>query len=128
MNYRLSNPSSVIRQSVALTNLTEGEHDFNVTACYAVDFSSRNVTQLKGSPKPIHVTIDAEPEPQQIEPFPASLVIAASGVSIIVIVVGLLVYVKKRKSSVIYKRRGYCIIDDLETVFWGREKNVDSQK
>ena len=128
MNYRLSNPSSVIRQSVALTNLTEGEHDFNVTACYVVDFSSRNVTQLKGSPKPIHVTIDAEPEPQQIEPFPASLVIAASGVSIIVIVVGLLVYVRKRKSSVIYKRRGYCIIDDLETVFWGREKNVDSQK
>ena len=76
MNYRLSNPSSVIRQSVALTNLTEGEHDFSVTASYVVDFSSRNVTQLKGAPKPIHVTIDAEPEPQQIKPFPTSLVIA----------------------------------------------------
>lgn len=99
-----------------------------MTAGYVVDFSSRNVTQLKGLSKPIHVTIDAEPEPQQIAPFPTSLVIAALGVSIIVIVVGLRVYVKKRKSSVVYKCRGYYIISDLETVFWGRERNVDSQK
>jgi len=68
-----------------------------VTAGYVVDFSSRNITQLKGSPKPIHVTIDAEPDPQQIEPFPTSLVIVALGISIIVDGVGLLVYVKKRK-------------------------------
>jgi len=110
-----------------LTKLTEGEHDFSVTARYVVDFSSRNVTQLKGSPKPIHVTIDAEPEPQQTEPFPTSLVIAASGVSIIVIVVGLLVYVKKRKNSVVYKRRGYYIIDDLEAIF-GVEKGMLTHK
>jgi hypothetical protein len=122
VNCRLSNPSSVIRQSVALTNLTEGEHDFSGTTGYVVDFSSRKGTQLKGSPKPIHVTIDAEPEPQQIEPFPTSLAIAASGVSIIVIVAGLLVYVKKRKSSVAYKRRGYYIINDLENGFLGQRK------
>ena len=128
MNYRLSNPSSVIPQSVALSKLAEGEHDSSLTAGYVVDFSSRNGTQLEGSPKPIHVTIDAEPEPQQIALFTTSLVIAASGVSIIVIVAGLSVYVKKRKSSVVYKRRGYYIIGDLEAIFWGRERNVDSQK
>jgi hypothetical protein len=102
VNYSLSNPLSAIRQSVALTNLTEGEHDFTVTAFYILDFSYRNIAQLKGTSKPIHVTIDAEPEdiepePHEPEPFPTSLVIAASGVSVTIAGVGLLLYFMKRK-------------------------------
>jgi N-acetylneuraminic acid mutarotase len=38
------------------------------------------------------------PKPQQPEPFPTSLVIAASGTAVAVVGVGLLVYFKKRKS------------------------------
>lgn len=37
------------------------------------------------------------PKPQQYEPFPTSLVIAASGASVVVIGVGVLVYFRKRK-------------------------------
>jgi hypothetical protein len=59
--------------------------------------------------------------------FPHFLSNSSSGVSIIVIVAGLWVYVKKRKSSVVYKRRGYYIIDDLETIF-GAEKGMLTHK
>jgi hypothetical protein len=87
--YSLDGQENVtIHGNTTLTNLPYGKH--NVTI-YAID-EAGNV----GTSETINFTISA-PEQPEPEAFPSELVATASGASITIVGVGLLVYFKKRK-------------------------------
>jgi N-acetylneuraminic acid mutarotase len=89
LGYSLDGKDNVtIAGNTTLTELANGEHNVIV---YAQD-NAGNI----GASEPIQFTI-AKPEP---EPFQTTLVITASGVSLAVVGVGLLVFFKKRKRKV----------------------------
>jgi len=100
LNFTLDEPTSKIEYSVdgqnnvtingntTLTDLSIGEHNCTV---YATDVEG-NI----GASEIIAFTV-SKPEQSEPEPFPTTLVAIASGVLVSIIVVGLLVYFKKRK-------------------------------
>ncbi len=75
-----------INGNATLTQLAYGEHNITV--------HSTDLAGNEGTSETITFTIE---EPFVEEPFPTSLVIGASGTSVAVAAVGLLVYFKKRK-------------------------------
>jgi hypothetical protein len=93
-----SNPG-VYRQwfegSSVLSNLSEGWHNVTIYVTY----SSSREDPPYGGPTPLANTtfMIALPQLQEQEPFPTTVVAAASAATIAVVGVGLLVYLKKRK-------------------------------
>lgn len=85
--YSLDGQDNVtVTEDTMLTGLSEGTHTLTV---YAED-----ITGNVGTSETINFTIAKEPE---AEPFQTALVATASGVSVGVIGIGLLIYFKKRK-------------------------------
>ena len=85
LSYTLDGEASVeISGNTTLTGLSYGAHNITV---YAVDASGNT-----GTSKTVFFTI-AEPEP-----FPTTVVATASGASLTIISIGLLIYFKKRKN------------------------------
>jgi parallel beta-helix repeat protein len=85
ISYSLSGQDNVtVSDNTTLSELPNGNHNLTV---YVTDLSG-NV----GASDTVHFTV-AVPEP-----FPATLVAAVSGTSVVVICLGLLVYFKKRKT------------------------------
>ena len=96
-----------INGNITLTNLANGTHKIILFAdCF--DKYDRASSFYKGtsfyvssnentSLTALTENSDGTPEPQQPEPIPTTLIIAASGVSLAVVAVGLLVYSKKTK-------------------------------
>jgi N-acetylneuraminic acid mutarotase len=86
MRYKLDAETvGEITGNTTLTGLSYGAHNLTV---YATDDSGNT-----GTSETIYFTI-AEPEP---EPFPTTLVVAASVATVVLVSAGLLVYFKKRK-------------------------------
>lgn len=91
IGYSLDGEANVtIAGNTTLNGLSQGSHRLTI---YATDTAGNT-----GASETIYFTIaqETEPEPQQSEPFPTTLVVAASGASVAVVSVGLLVYFKKR--------------------------------
>jgi hypothetical protein len=85
--YSLDGKDNVtVAGNFTLSGLLAGVH--NITVYARVD--NGNI----GASETITFTIDTLPEP---EPFPTTAVAAASGASAVLVVAGLLVYLKKRK-------------------------------
>jgi hypothetical protein len=76
-----------INEKTTLTNLVNGKHNLTI---YATDDDGNT-----GASETLYFTVSVP------EPFPTTLVIAVSGVSLAAVVVGLLVYLKKRKHQTI---------------------------
>jgi hypothetical protein len=86
-SYSLDGHDNVtIAGNVTLTDLLDGEHSLTL---FAID-SAGNI----GSSETLYFTVDVP------EPFPVALVAAASVAAVVVVGVGLLVYFKKHKRSV----------------------------
>jgi hypothetical protein len=96
-----------INGNITLTNLANGTHKIILFAdCFDEYDNGRSLYQgtsfYVSSNENTTLTnltenSDRTPEPQQPEPIPTTLIIAASGVSLAVVAVGLLVYSKKTK-------------------------------
>jgi len=78
--------------NTTLPGLSNGTHTITVNVMTGRGLASQTV----------HFTVSIETQPQP-EPFPTTLVIAASGVSLAVVCIGLLVYFKKRNHARINK-------------------------
>jgi DNA-binding beta-propeller fold protein YncE len=64
-------------------------------------FLINNVLILSDSDKPEQTSPSTSDQEQQAEPFPTTIIITVSGVSLAVLAAGLLVYFKKRKHQTI---------------------------
>jgi len=84
MSYSLDAQEQVpITENITLYNLSEGLHNITV---YAED-----KFEIMGVSETIHFNIDLP------EPFPTTLIVTVSAVSVAVVVVGLVVYFRKLK-------------------------------
>ena len=80
--------------SAFLTGLREGLHNLTVRANYDyIETYDRTQDEHRESESTVYFSIDTG----VAEPFPTTLVITASGVSLVVVAAGVLVYWKKRK-------------------------------
>jgi hypothetical protein len=98
-----ASPTQTLHVSTNLT-LAKGAHEvkvlFEANSYYVSDYANGTLSSVKvhGESEPATFTVlqepQLEPEPKP-EPFPTELVVGASGASVVIIGVGLLVYVKK---------------------------------
>ena len=91
MNGTISDSPFKMNEALNISELRNGQHKIEVKASFLQNSANLILSTYNTSSAPIYFAVEVP------EPFPTSLVIAASGVSVLIVGASLLVYFKKRK-------------------------------